>query len=481
MSPTPTIDDLERDIARTLRAKADQLTVDASPFPDAAVGHVESSRVRVASSPRRRLLAVAAVMVLLAGGAAVLRGWSSGTSGHDTTDATGASEAWLDQTVAFWPAGDDWEPMAVSPFSYGTTAPTRWRLFAEADDTSPGNGGVLVGSTRLVEGESTAIEVDTDQDPQYQIHGTWAHVAAPRFAGGFPRGTILASWADGTTLHRAVAVGGTAAELAAVLNSLTPAADPAAGFGPPADGSLVPIATATTADEAGTNTSLTGPSGQLTVSASPPARYGGLLRRLAGTPTDGGLTLTTDADVLGEGTVDATYVRDDGWFVTAAAGGAPGGTQLSIEDMSELARNARPVTRREVIDWAVGRPVTGTAIVGEWTVRLHGTDESDTGVCVVPRSGAELCAIAADTFDGATTASVPVGDQWLVVVIVRAPDRPLVRTAPNAQSDLGDLIEGETGRSDGRLVHVVNVPDDVQSVRAGSWDGVRTPYERPLT
>ncbi len=476
MSPAPTLDDLERDIARTLRTKADQLTVDTSPFPHTAMGDAASTRVTTSPADSRRLLAIAAVMVLLAGGAAIALGWRADSTEPAGRDAAGAPEAWLDETIAFWPAGDDWEPLAVTPFTNEVTAPTTWQLFGREAGGSPIAGGVLVGSTQLVDGGSNALDVDTTEDPQYQIHGEWGYVARPRYAGGFPPGTILANWADGTVLHEAVAVGATAAELAAVLNSLEPLDDPTAGFGPPADGSLVSVATATTADEVGSSSELTGPAGDVAVIVEPQAPYGGLLHRLAGTPTDSGTLLVTG------GTQnryhEASFVREDGWFVSAGPSG-PDGTDLSVDEVSDLAREARPVMRREVIDWAVEQPVSGSAEVGDWTVRLHGSRDGDTGVCLVPRSGAEVCAPADDTFGGAVSASLPVGDEWIVVAVADAPDRPLVRTAPNARSDLGDRLQGETGRAGGRVVHVVAVPGDVHAVKAGSWDGSRTPYERP--
>ncbi|MDD9371704.1 MAG: hypothetical protein PV358_16415 [Acidimicrobiales bacterium] len=477
MSPTPTLDDdLERDIARTLHTKADQLTVDASPFPHAAVGHVESTRVTTSPSPRRRLLAVAAVVILLAGGAAVVRGWSADKTDRETTDAAGAPEAWLDETVAFWPAGQEWEPLTVSLSTVEATDPTTWQLFGDKADTRM-TDGVLVGSMHVPEGGSNEIEVE-GETPEHLIHGQWAFVGPPRYAGGLPQGTIVANWAEGTTFHTALAIGRTEAELAAVLDALEPTDDAAAGFDPSADGSLEQIATATTTDEVRTYTEFAGPMGDLAVSAGPQAPFGGLLHRLAGTPTNGGTMLVTGATP--NGSFEVSYAREDGWFVSASPSG-PDGADLPADEMSELIREARPVTRRDLIDWAVGQPVAGTADVGEWTVRLHGTGDHIAGVCLVPRTGDEACAMADDTNDGAWTASFPVGDEWLVVAVTNAPDRPLVRTAPHSRSDLGDVIDGQTGRTGGRLVHVVAVPDDVRSVRAGSWDGVRTPYERPLS
>lgn len=476
MSPAPSLDDLERDITRTLRTKADQLSVDADPFPHTAVGHVESTRVTMAPSARRRLLAVAAVMVLLAGGAAIRRTLAADSTEPAGTDAAGAPEAWLDETVGFWPAGDGWEPVSVTRFANEATAPTTWQLFGDDHDV-PVTGGVLVGTTLLDEGGSDAINVEIDaDDPAHEVHGQRAFVARPRYAGGFPPGTIQANWAEGSMLHEAISVGGTAEELVAVLNTLTPADDPTAGFGPPEDGSLVSIATAATADEVGTTTSLRGPAGDLTIIVEPQAPYGGLLHRLAGTPGDRGTVLVTNGS--SNGSYRASIVREDGWFVSVGPTGADG-IDRSVDELTDHIRDVRPVTRREVIDRAVEQPVTGTAEVGDWTVRSHGSRDGDTAVCLAPRSGDEVCATADSMGSGAATASLPVGGEWVVVAIGSAPDRPLVRTIPNAQSDLGDLIEGETGRSGGRLVHVVTVPRDVRTVRAGSWDSVRTTYERP--
>lgn len=467
MSSAPPLDDLERDIARTLRTKADQLVVDAGPFPHAAVGHVESSRVTVASSPRRRLLAVAAVMVLLAGGSAVLRGWASGTAGRDTTDATGASEAWLDETVAFAPPGDGWEMEDIVLAKPTDPTRTTWQLFGE-DQDQPAARGVLVGT---VDGGWAG----PSDDWQHMIHGHRGTIARP---ADLPSGTFEAVWDVGGVWHRAFALGDTDAEALALVESLVPRDDATEGFDRPTDGSLEEIDTATTVADAGTDATFVGPDRVVTVTTRSQDPYGGLLHRLAGTRTPGGTILASDAGDGPDGSQQAIHLGEDGWSVTVVESGSEA-ADLSTKDVSRLARRMRPVPREEVIEWATEPPVTAAFAAGEWTVRVHGTNESDTGVCVVAPSGDEGCATAEQSYDH-TTASLPLGGDWVVLAITNWPDRPHTRDPMGSSGSMGDFLEGDAGRSGDRLIEVVTVPDTIQAVEAGTLrPGER--YERPAT
>jgi hypothetical protein len=463
MSPAPTLDDLERDIARTLRTKADQLAVDTSPFPRTAVGHVESIRVETPRSRRRRGLAVAAVLALLAGSAAVARAWGSDAADTAGTDTAGAPEAWLDETVAFGLDEQDWHLSGVHVTEASGAEPARWQLFGARDEV-PVARGLLVGT---VEGRWSV----PPSELAYTIHGHRGTIGR-RLDASVPPGTIEAVWGVGEVWYRALAVGVTDTEMLATLESLVPRDDPATGFDPPADGSLGALGDAQPRDAGGSYATYTGADGDLVIDATPVDAYGGLLHRLAGTPTDGGIVLASDAGD-GSGAARATLLRDDGWTVTVA-----GDIGLSAAALRDLAHGARPLARRDVIAWGVGRPVTGGTDVGEWTVRVHGTEEADTAVCVAPPSGEEACSTAEASFD-VTTASVPAGDEWIVVTVTNAPDRSVVRRAPDAAGVRGDTLEGELGRWEGRLVQLTVVPDGVDAVVAGSWDAGGATYTRP--
>ena len=464
MSPTPTLDDLERDIARTLRTKADQLTIDASPFPHTGAGRAVSTRLHTPPSRRRRGLAVAAALALLAGGTAVVRGWGSDTPDHTGTGTAGAPEAWLDETVAFGLDDEGWQLSGAHLTEASGADPVTWQLFGARDDV-PVSRGLLVGT---VHGRWSV----PPEGLPYTVHGHSATIGRP-LDPTLRAVTTEAVWGIGEVWYRALAVDVTDAEMLAALESLVRRDDPASGFDPPEDGSLRELWGAQPRDAGGGYATYTGVDGTVVVDATRVDAYGGLLHRLAGEATDGGIVLASEADDDPSLSARATLLRDDGWSVTVA-----GDTALSAAALSDLAHGARPLARRDVIAWAVDHPVTGTTDVGEWTVRVHGDEESDTAVCVTPPSGEEACTTAEASVD-VTTASMPMGDEWLVVTITNAPNRSVVRVAPDAAGVRGDTLEGELARWDGRLVQVTVVPDGVDAVMAGSWNAGGSTYTRP--
>lgn len=463
MSQLTTADDLERDIARTLRAKADQLVVGDDPFPDTAVGRVAPTRLRTPPARRRRVLAAAALVVVLAGGALIGLRRGADTDRHA---AMRAPDAWLDETVAFGPGDDGWQLAGVHLTEASDADPVTWQLFGARDEV-PVPRGLLVGT---VHGRWSV----PSQSLPFTIHGQ-AGTIGPPLDPSLPTGTSEAVWGVGEVWYRALAVGLTDAQMLAVLDSLVPRAG-AVGFDPPADGSLALLDESATRDAGGAAATYTGADGDVIVNAVRRDAYGGLLHRLAGSPTDAGIVLVGDLGDHPSGQTSVTILRDDGWTVAVA-----GDAGLATDDLTDLARRARPVARREVIAWAADQPVTGRVEAGDWSVRVHGTAEADTAVCLSARSDdGEVCTTADAAVD-ITTASVPLGDDWLVVTLTNPPNRAIVRTAPGGSGNLGETIDGELGRGDGRLVQVTAVPEGVDAVDVGGWSsggGAHT-YRRP--
>ena len=465
MSRTSSLDDIERDIARTLHAKAGQLKVDDTPFLHAGLGHGDSTRVVTPRSGRRRVLAAAAALALLTGGVAIVRGWAADTTGPAETATSGAPESWLDETVAFRPGTDGWELQTVSVYDTAGSVPTSWQLFGARNDVPVPRG--------LVVGASDGPPLSRPEGGNYTIHGMSGTIGRPVGTSG-ASGTMQAVWGSDDISYLAWAVDVTEAEMHAAIESLVPRESPEVGFNAPAAGPLRLLESGQSQDQAISHASYAGPEGDLAIEATSPAPYVGLLQRLTGTPTAGGIVRTSGADEASPDAAHAEFLRDDGWSVTAGSG--PG---LPAEELSEIARGAQPVARRDLIAWAVEQPVTETVDVGDWAVRVHGNVAGDTGVCVTPPSGEEVCTTAEPSLDY-TTASVPVGRDWVVVAITNAPDRPLVRIASDGPGSPGNGLDGETARAEGRVVEVVTVPEDVQVVEAGSWDSFQgLEYERP--
>ena len=159
MTGTETLDDLERTIARTLAAKADQIVVD-EPGPSLLDGGTEAPSATVIHltpprPSRRRVLAVAAAAVLAVAGVAV--GGRLLDDGDDATVPAAAVPATVNGTrevgpIGLLPAGPP-EGWRLTSLDVGTTivgqAATQWQLFAPSGAPSPLDRGVLVSSASV--------------------------------------------------------------------------------------------------------------------------------------------------------------------------------------------------------------------------------------------------------------------------------------------------------------------------------------------
>jgi hypothetical protein len=502
MNANPTLDDFERDLARTLAAKAGQVDVDDAPFhpelpvrlrysgphgPGLAgrageVGPQGQARTRHGRRVpvRRRLLAAAASAAVLAGGLAVIQALRP--DGAVDVATTPAAVTWgslrAEGTAAFLPADvpDGWALTGVTAGSRGNEAPANWQLFA-ADGPSPLARGVLVASA--------AYDDRVIGEPTHTVQG---HPAALRATGNslVPAGALELEWDDGEAFHDVIAVGLEEEELIGFLDSLVPRGDPASGFDAPGGAALPELDSATVA--AGTYLpsgayGLPG-GGAVSVYAEDGGFGGGLLHRLAGRPHGDGL-------LLGGGDADhafASLARPDGWTVEVVARPAlPEPAQLEA-----ILDSTRPVTRQEVIDMVTAAPVTATEAVGDWTVEVHGNDLADVGMCLTPAGGDEVCTTA-QSHAGITAGSVLVDGEWALAVITDGPEPATVESAPTGpdptpEGFTAEQLQGDRHQAGDRTVEVLTVPTGVAAVSAvvpapggGGEDGPMTGlgYQRP--
>lgn len=482
MNDTPTLDDLddlERDIVRTLRAKADQLPVDDGPFE---AGARPVAALRGPASPltsRRRILALAAAVAVLGGAVVAAQRLGSG----DDTDSTGpdavaaAPEVGVYRVPESGPAAflpetvpEGWELREVNAGHYfGSSAhETTWQLFG-ADGPSPLARGVLVSSVGNVESGSgrivDGVVHEIGEEP----------IIAPTDDPTAPDGTPEATWLDGGVLHRALARGMSEAELRAFVASLVPNDDPTTGF--ESAGSDLPLLeTSTVGEQQTSGVTYVGPAGAgdtIRVTAFAPDDHGGLLHRLVGEPGDDGPL------IRGASSGDGDYpfvsrARQDGWTIEVLSQASPtvAADPMVLDDFLE---GLQPVTRDELVDVVAAEPVSTTGTAGDWSVEVHGSagavalcftgegGESDDG-------GEEVCTtVESWTLPGMVTASALVGDQWVVAVVHDEAIEPMVSAAredqPGAPPSEEDRFQGEAGHvDDGRVVEVVTVPADVDSV-----------------
>lgn len=490
MNDTPTgastaLDDLERDVVRALRAKADQLLVDDRPFRADATP-VEPTRLG-SPGPRRRVLALAAAVAVLAGGVAAVQRLSSADDreARPGTLAAGPRYTMRDDGMAgFLPATlpDGW---TLQDLDAGNTLVARseltWQLFGD-DGPSPLSPGVLVGSTANEEGR--VIE-----DATRTIHGRPASVG-PSPEPQAPDGALRASWIAGDVVHDAIAVGTTEAELVAFLESLTPHDDPTTGFVAPADADLREIETATVGDQYTARATYAGPAGgndTVMVTTESPDRYGGLLHRLAGEPGIDGFVLhgTSGGD---RDHPFASLARRDGWTLEVMSEASPS----VAEDpalLDELLDGLEPVTTQQLVDIGLAEPVTATATVGGWTVDVHGTDAAALAMCLTPDAGRTACTTAEDWHvPDVTTGSAVVDGRWTVTVVADRTTSPTVQPAPNGYAEWPegaprDALHGEQERTGDQVVEVFTIPADVDAVgvTVPTGDGQATgiTYDRP--
>jgi hypothetical protein len=483
MTGTDTLDDLERTIARTLAAKADQLVVDdprhsllddAHGRPPATVIHLTPRR-----PSRRRVLAVAAAAaVFLAGlglasrlgggGPEVSAPAAAGTAVH--AGPTPGTVGFLPDAV---PAG--W---SLASLDVGTTRfdeQRHWQLFGTGDAT-PLDRGVLVASARQ---EGRVIEGATRT-----VHGQSARVGESPDPS-HPAGAVTASWIEDGVAHDAIAVGFDEDELVAFLDRLVTRHEPVSGFDTE-DRSFPEVGAATVSGWTTTSATYTAPAGtgdivHVTADSSDP--YGGLLHRLDGAESPGGRVRrgVLDGD---EGIRFVEQARDDGWSVAVTST-----SSSDPEVLDAFLQSLRPASYRELVDLAVAQSITGSYPVGGGqTVELHGTAEEDLGACVSASSGTTVCA-PAEALPGRdvlVAASLVVDGRWVVVTLSDAERLAAVRTEPETPEGHGGAHEfaARTRPGERIAVSLVTIPDDVATaqvtVPTSDDTAAGFTYENPL-
>ena len=485
MSPADT---LERDLARTLTAKADQLDVADPPptfrldvRPPATVVHLTPHRSR---RQRTAVAAAAAVAVLALAGARVI-------VGHDTRpDVAMGDQAPVaarygapgDGPVGFLPATvpAGW---ALSTIEAATSAfgavPHHWQLFG-ADDAVPLTRGVLVATS-----DDDGRVVPT---PNAVVHGVPAAVG-PTPDPSHPAGALSVQWIEGDIAHDAIAVGMGADELVAFVDGLTVRADPTAGFDAAGPAGLREVGSATVAATWGSSVSYQGPDGsaatvRITSSSSDP--YGGLLHRFDGAPGADGWASVRRGPFSGLGAGALFAVRPDGWSVEV---GGAGSEPVDPTILDAFLGALRPTSSSGLVDLARAQPVTARYEVGERTVEVHGTPSEDVGVCVGSAGTALVCATAEAVGGDSriTAASLVVDGRWLLVTFT-GDRRADVQTAPAdparwQEYDAVVLEPGARGSGPGVDVDLYDVPSDAEAVEAvvmaGDY-GVGFSYDNPL-
>jgi hypothetical protein len=461
MNEAPVLDDLERQLARALRAKAGQILVDDVPFdPDAGspLHVVPLTRHR---TPGRRALAAAAAAVVVVGLGAAAVGIARQARVPGSPTVTLATARYIvreDGPAGFVPARlpAGW---ALRDMNVGaTTSPghgARWQLFGSA--ASPMARGVVVGTVRNDEGRTIEGATRTVQGRPAEVR------PAPDPAA--PPGAIQATWIDGGIVHEAIAVGMDEAELLAFLDALVPRDDPAAGFDAPGGTPLPEVVRAAVEDSYTTSVVYADPAGgTVTVTATSSDPYGGLLHRLAGEPgPDGYVRHGAIGGDPSNGFV--SVARSDGWTVDVAGSGSA----TTAEDsaiLDGILASAAPVTTRQLVDLGVAQPVTATSAADGWTVELHGTPSAPVALCLTPDAGGTpTCTTAEDAAPwGLTAGSARVDGRWLVATVSdREP--ATIRTAaldPTRTVDGEDLTPADQPGTP--EVHVVTVPAGAEAV-----------------
>ena len=462
MTGTDTLDELERTIAQTLAAKADQLVVDDpgrslldGPHgrPPATVIHLTPRR----PSRRRVLAAAAAAAVLLAGLGLASR---PGGGPDVSTPAAAGTTVYVRRTsgtVGFLPdavpAGWSLSTLDVGSSSVGDGL-RHWQLFG-AGASAPLGRGVLVASAdegdRVIEGATRTV------------HGQPAWVGPPADPS-HPAGAVNSSWIEDGVVHDAISVGLGEDELIAFLDRLARRDEPLTGFDSP-DPALPEVGSATVGGVRTTTATYVGPAGTgdtVRVTAESTDRYGGLLHRLDGADSPGGRVRRGMLDS------DARYryvaqARDDGWSVEVlSTGSATAEADPAVLDA--FLASLRPTSYQELVDLAVAQSITGSYPVGGGqTVELHGTPDEDLGLCVSASSGTTVCA-PAEALPGSdvlVAASLVVDGRWVVVTLSDAERLAAVRTepdTPDGQSSTQFLV-APTRPGERIAVSLVSIPD----------------------
>jgi hypothetical protein len=467
MTGTDTLDDLERTIARTLAAKADQLVVDEARYalddldagPPATVIHLTPRR------PSRRILAVAVAAAVLLAGLVVTRRLGGGGPDASTPGAAGATVygARSSGTAGFLP-GELPPGWSLSGLDVGAGSipdgPRHWQLFGTGPLT-PLDRGVLVASA--------AQDARVIEDATRTVHGEPAWVGPPPDPR-HPAGGVDASWVEDGVVHDAISVGLDEDELIAFLDGLARRDEPIDGFDSP-DPSLPEVGSATVVGVRTTAATYAGPGGPgdtVRVTAESSDQYGGLLHRLDGADSPGGPVRHGMLD----GDPRSRYVsqaRDDGWSVEVLSTGS----ETAAADpavLDGLLASLRPASYQEVVDLAVAQPITGSFPVGGGhTVEVHGTPEEDLGVCVSASTGTTVCA-PAEALPGTdvlVAASLVVDGRWVVVTLSEAERLAAVRTEPAIpEGQSGTRFFAARARPGERIaVSMATIAQDVVTVR----------------
>ncbi len=420
------------------------------------------------------MLAVAAAAVVAV--AAVAVGGRLLDDRDDATVPAAAVPAAVNGTREVGPIGvlparppEGWR---LTSLDVGTTivgqAATQWQLFAPSGASSPLDRGVLVSSAavgdRVIEGADRTV------------WGRPAEVGPPADPAQ-PAGAVTASWVDSGIVHDAVAVGLSEGDLVAFLDTLVPRADPISGVDPTAGAELIEVGAATAAGGRSSSATYSGPGGPgdvVRISATSADRYGGLLHRLDGRTDATATALVRRLRLADSNEPLLSVARPDGWTVDVLSQGSTT-ARAHPAVLSDLAATLEPVTRQQAIDLGLAQPVTATYELDDGqAVQVHGTPVEDVALCLTTADHT-TCGTAESVPAPArlTTASLVLGDRWVIVAIARPgpAEEVVVRTVPADPRRLGGwhaepVVPVATSTREGVVVGVHEPPADSEAVEA---------------
>ena len=442
--------------------------VDAAATVPAVTHDLGSVHRRAARHHHRRVAvtSLAAAAALVVGGLGVVRLTGLGGSDPDVVvPASVSGYATTSESPTLLvplevPAGWTLVSADALPYPGELPGPATSQLFA-ADGRPPLGRGVVVTSTRALDGAGD--DGTDDADATHTIRGRPAMVDG---SGG----ELMATWSEDGVDHIANAVGLPERELLDFLESLVPHDDPVTGFTAPASAGTALAERDTVVDSEQLSSLLVyaGPDGEeVEVSGASPG-IGSLLRRLDGTPYQGGLL----ARHLDGGTrPEVLFTRADGWTASVAVeAGSPDPAVLDA-----IAAGVEPRTVGELVDDGRLGPVTDLAEVDGTTVEVHGSDAGDLALCVIPADGDPVCGnVAAPAGYRMSTASLVVDGRWTVVTVVEGDEPGQIIAEPEEgwgdpiDPNPGEVLDGPQARSGDRTVTIVTVPDEVDALVAQS-------------
>jgi hypothetical protein len=406
---------------------------------------------------RRRAVAgtgIAAAACLLLGGLGVHRLVSADDAEVIVpTSVSGWERSGQSQTLLVprsMPNGWTLAWLDTEPFPDQGSGPTTSQLFA-VDGQPPLRRGFVVSS-----------QAADDAEGLQATHTVRGQPATMDQEPGIP---LVGSWIEDGVNHEFTAVGMNEAELMSALESLVPHEDPTTGFAAPTGAALPELDAVTTSEPSASAIGYSGPHGQeIEVTAESPGA-GTVINRLVGEPLGDGL-------IRRHPDPDYPWVsrgRPDGWTVTVAvAAGSPDPALLDA-----VADSVERSTLGQFIESDAAGEMTTLAAVDNMTIEVHGRDDHDLVMCLVPAPGRPVCEGASDYDDyGFTTGSFLVDGDWIMVTITDGDEPGHVLVEPedgwdehSMDADLGgDPLDGEQVRSDGRTIEVVTVPDDIDDV-----------------